>query len=66
MGLLAATIITAIAVGFLAGLLTFKRSLRWCRHCGQTLSCADCSGRPTTVHPTAVGRAAPRAARRQA
>ena len=66
MGLQTATVIAAIVVGFLAGLLSFKRSLRWCRHCGQILSCADCAGRPATVHPTAVGRAAPRPSGRRA
>jgi hypothetical protein len=29
-------------VGFLSGLLTFRRSLTWCRECGETLSCPRC------------------------
>jgi hypothetical protein len=29
-------------VGFLAGYTTFKRSLAWCSHCGQTLKCLNC------------------------
>jgi len=32
----------ALALGFLAGLLIFKRSLQWCRTCGATLTCAEC------------------------
>ncbi|MET8364119.1 hypothetical protein ABZU53_11175 [Micromonospora sp. NPDC005194] len=30
-------------VGWLAGMLTFKRSLMWCRECGQRLTCPDAS-----------------------
>jgi hypothetical protein len=30
-------------LSFLAGLLLFKRSLSWCRTCGSTLTCADCT-----------------------
>lgn len=29
-------------LGFLCGLTTFRRSLRWCRNCGETLSCPRC------------------------
>jgi hypothetical protein len=29
-------------LGFLAGMLTFKVKLRWCRACGATLTCPDC------------------------
>ncbi|MGH3736784.1 MAG: hypothetical protein ACRDT6_14420 [Micromonosporaceae bacterium] len=33
----------AVAVlGFLCGLVTFRRSLRWCRECGETLRCPHC------------------------
>jgi hypothetical protein len=32
----------ALVVGFLAGYCTFKRSLTWCSHCGQTLKCLNC------------------------
>ncbi len=31
-------------LGFLAGLTTFRRSLRWCRECGETLRCPLCTG----------------------
>jgi hypothetical protein len=36
------TVLAALAVGFLGGLLTFKRSLRWCRRCGGHLQCLAC------------------------
>ncbi|MGH3713525.1 MAG: hypothetical protein ACRDT4_08720 [Micromonosporaceae bacterium] len=32
----------AAVLGFLCGLLTFRRSLRWCRECGETLICPRC------------------------
>ncbi|MGH2599298.1 MAG: hypothetical protein ACRDJ9_07925 [Dehalococcoidia bacterium] len=37
MALLAGTLL-----GFLAGLTTFRRSLMWCRACGETLRCPRC------------------------
>jgi NADH pyrophosphatase NudC (nudix superfamily) len=36
-------IVAALIVGFAAGLLTFKRSSRWCPVCGATLRCLDCA-----------------------
>jgi hypothetical protein len=41
----------AMLLGFLAGLLTYRRSLVWCGTCGSTLTCADCVrvGRRSTV-----------------
>jgi hypothetical protein len=30
------------SLAFLAGMLTFKAKLRWCRACGATLTCPDC------------------------
>ncbi|MEV0726556.1 hypothetical protein AB0I37_27720 [Micromonospora purpureochromogenes] len=38
-----AAISAALVLGFLAGLLTFKRSLQWCRICGASLACLECS-----------------------
>jgi hypothetical protein len=38
--------VTSAVVGFLAGMLTFHRSLLWCRECGETLTCANCLPRP--------------------
>jgi hypothetical protein len=32
----------ALFLGWIAGMLTFKRSLTWCRVCGSTLTCPDC------------------------
>jgi NADH pyrophosphatase NudC (nudix superfamily) len=38
--------VAALVVGFAAGLLTFKRSNRWCPACGHPLICkANCGGR---------------------
>lgn len=37
------TALCALTLGFLAGLLTFKRSLRWCRNCGTVLKCPVCT-----------------------
>jgi hypothetical protein len=39
---LAAVAVIGIALGFLAGFTTFKRSLRWCQQCGRTLQCLNC------------------------
>ena len=46
-----AGMLAALTLGFAAGLLTFKRSLLWCRHCGRTLSCPACGGRDCVAHP---------------
>jgi NADH pyrophosphatase NudC (nudix superfamily) len=35
----------ALAVGFAAGLFTFKVKTRWCTACGAILHCPDCAGR---------------------
>jgi hypothetical protein len=34
-------VVAALMLGFLAGMLTFKRSLQWCRNCGG-LTCPNC------------------------
>lgn len=34
-----ATLTAAVTMGFLAGLLTFRRAQRWCPACGSTLAC---------------------------
>jgi len=52
---------TALILGFLAGLLTFKRSLQWCRTCGATLDCLTCAQpgrRPATEATTRPRRTA--------
>jgi hypothetical protein len=36
------TALAASTLGFLAGLLTFKRSLRWCPKHGHLMTCEDC------------------------
>ncbi len=41
-------------LGFGAGLLTFKRSLRWCPQCGKTLTCAECGSQEGVARPPAV------------
>lgn len=51
-----ASTVAALVLGFLTGLLTFKRSLRWCPVCGATLLCPDCARqRKTTRHPAGPG-----------
>jgi hypothetical protein len=57
---IAVTAVVALLVGFLAGLLTFKRSLRWCRTCGLVLRCPECGGRRSSAHPAADVRRAGR------
>jgi hypothetical protein len=50
-----AAAVAVLLVGFLAGLLTFKRSLQWCPACGATLRCPDCGNlvrRATSRRPT--------------
>jgi hypothetical protein len=32
---------SALVVGFLAGLLAFRRKSRWCPTCGSTFTCPD-------------------------
>jgi hypothetical protein len=33
-------VLAALIIGFLAGLLTFRKAQRWCPVCGMTLTCA--------------------------
>jgi hypothetical protein len=40
--MVAFSVVAALLVGFLAGLLTFKSKQRWCERCGRTLTCASC------------------------
>lgn len=44
-GYVAATLV-ALTIGFVIGMTLFKRSNRWCPHCGHTLTCTGCSYRP--------------------
>lgn len=39
----AAGLVSMAVLGWLAGMLTFKRSLRWCSACGAGLKCPQCS-----------------------
>ena len=41
--------LSALIVGFLAGLLTFKRSEQWCTECGETKRCPKCIALPVGV-----------------
>lgn len=41
-GLLVLVAGTAL-VGWIAGMVTFRRSLRWCGRCGRVLRCPDCA-----------------------
>lgn len=38
--------VMALLIGFMAGLLTFKRSERWCPNCGNGLICGRCTAAP--------------------
>jgi Ser/Thr protein kinase RdoA (MazF antagonist) len=38
-------VVMASLVGWLAGMLTFKRSMAWCTECGETLGCLHCARR---------------------
>jgi hypothetical protein len=50
-----------LLVGFAAGMLTFKRSNRWCPTCGNPLICkANCCGRADAPRPLGVGLGASR------
>ena len=40
-----ATVIAALLIGFLAGLLSFRVKSRWCPHCGQMTATE-----PTALH----------------
>lgn len=39
------TVILAVLLGFLAGLLSFKVKSRWCPDCGTVKRCSQCAGR---------------------
>ena len=36
---LGVAVLAAMSVGFLAGLLTFRRAAQWCPICGVTMTC---------------------------
>lgn len=46
----ALTVGAAVLLGFVAGLVSFKVKTRWCRSCGETLTCATCVRRVTHIH----------------
>lgn len=35
--------VAALAIGFVAGFATYRRSRRWCTVCGTTLQCPACA-----------------------
>ena len=39
--------VSCLVVGFLAGLLAFRRTERWCPHCGAVARCPECPDHPT-------------------
>jgi len=45
--------IPALLVGFVAGLVTYRKSRRWCVVCGATLRCPDCAARTSGRLPAA-------------
>jgi hypothetical protein len=46
----------ALLLGYLAGLLTFKRSNRWCPACGANLRCPTCESPATVRRPLRADR----------
>lgn len=46
LGYLAVTL-PALALGFGGGMVSLKRSSRWCPGCGEPLRCIRCVGQPT-------------------
>jgi hypothetical protein len=49
----AITMILAMLLGFLAGLLSFKVKTRWCSTCGAVKSCPTCAGWAKSATPPA-------------
>ena len=45
--LYAVMVVGALAVGFVAGMVSLKRSQEWCPGCGFAVRCAFCPGHPT-------------------
>lgn len=35
-------VIASLVIGWLAGMLTFRRAQRWCTTCGLSLTCPEC------------------------
>ena len=38
-----AALVAALMLGAVVGMVTFKRSLRWCPTCGAVLRCPECA-----------------------
>lgn len=47
--------IVVLPLGFLAGMLTFRRSQRWCPECGALLTCPDCAAVHRAIRPRNAG-----------
>jgi len=45
------SVVLALVVGFVAGFVTFRRSLKWCAVCGAGLRCTDCTSRRAAYGP---------------
>ena len=37
--------LSALATGWVVGLVTYRESRRWCTACGSSLKCVECRGR---------------------
>jgi hypothetical protein len=42
--------VAGLALGFVAGLLIYQKSRRWCGVCGATLRCFECLGVANSRH----------------
>jgi hypothetical protein len=51
---LALVAISSLLIGFLAGLLTFKRKQQWCERCGAVKTCPDRVCTATSIRPAKV------------
>ena len=43
--LYAVILVRTLAIGWVAGMLTFRRASSWCTQCGETLGCLRCARR---------------------
>jgi hypothetical protein len=54
--MLVAAVTAALVIGFLAGLLTFKRKQLWCPEHGETMRCPSCAEENAPMRSHGHGR----------